>query len=162
MKSNEILELVRAGFTKEEIMAMDVSGKHTASEDPKEPEASEDPKEPAASEPDERKVFSRGIAEFMKMLEKEYPINTDPEESSEESSVDNALEQASKKFSDAVKNFEEQMDTLTKKFQDNNILLSSMKSEETLKTGEDIIAELINPPEVESEYAKRLFGGKEK
>ena len=32
MKSNEILELVRAGFTKEEIMEMDVSGKHTASE----------------------------------------------------------------------------------------------------------------------------------
>ena len=135
MKSNEILELVRAGFTKEEIMAMDVSGKHTASEDPKEPAASEEPKEPAASE--------------------------EPKEP-EASAADNALAQASKKFSDAVKNFEEQMDTLTKKFQDNNILLSSMKSEETLKTGEDIIAELINPPEVESEYAKRLFGGKEK
>ena len=128
MKSNEILELVRAGFTKEEIMEMDVSGKHAASEEKKEP-AAEEKKEPAASEA---------------------------------SAEDNALAQANKKFSDAVKNFEEQMDALTKKFQDNNILLSSMKSEETLKTGEDIIAELINPPEVESEYAKRLFGGKEK
>lgn len=132
MKSNEILELVRAGFTKEEIMAMDVSGKHTASEEKKEPEAS------AASE------------------EKKEPAEP------EESAADNALAQANKKFSDAVKNFEAQMDALTKKFQDNNILLSSMKSEETSKTGEDIIAELINPPEVESEYAKRLFGGKEK
>ena len=144
MKSNEILELVRAGFTKEEIMEMDASGKHTKSEEQKEPAASAASEEPAASEDP-----------------KEPAASEDPKEP-EASAADNALEQASKKFSDAVKNFEEQMDTLTKKFQDNNILLSSMKSEETLKTGEDIIAELINPPEVESEYAKRLFGGKEK
>ena len=144
MKSNEILELVRAGFTKEEIMEMDVSGKHAASEEKKEP-AAEEKKEPAAEEKKEP------AAE-----EKKEPA------ASEASAEDNALAQANKKFSDAVKNFEEQMDALTKKFQDNNILLSSMKSEETLKTGEDIIAELINPPEVESEYAKRLFGGKEK
>lgn len=140
MKSNEILELVRAGFTKEEIKAMDAPGKHAAPEEPKEPApAPEEPKEPEPEEPKE-------------------PAPAAPEASAE----DNALAQANKKFSDAVKNFEEQMDALTKKFQDNNILLSSMKSEETLKTGEDIIAELINPPEVESEYAKRLFGGKEK
>ena len=141
MKSNEVLELVRAGFTKEEIVAMDVSGKHAAPEDPKEPDASEEPKEP-----------------------KEPAAPEEPKEpaASEEPKEDSALADANKRFSDAVKNFEEQMDALTKKFQDNNILLSSMKSEETLKTGEDIIAELINPPEVESEYAKRLFGGKEK
>lgn len=138
MKSNEILELVRAGFTKEEIMAMDVSGKHASSE---EPEASEEAKESEASE---------------------EPKEPETSAASEESAADNAPAKANQKFSEAVKNFEAQMDALTKKFQDNNILLSSMKSEETLKTGEDIIAELINPPEVESEYAKRLFGGKEK
>lgn len=139
MKSNEILELVRAGFTKEEIMAMDVSGKHAA---PEEPAAPDEPEEPAAPEEPEELAA--------------------PSSAPEESAEDNALEKANQKFSDAVKNFEAQMDALTKKFQDNNILLSSMKAEETMKTGEDIIAELINPPEVESEYAKRLFGGKEK
>ena len=145
MKSNEILELVRAGFTKEEIMAMDVSGKHAAPEEAKEPDAKEEAKEPAAEEKKEP------AAE-----EKKEPA------ASEASAEDNALAKANQKFSEAVKNFEAQMDALTKKFQDNNILLSSMKAEETMKTGEDIIAELINPPEVESEYAKRLFGGKEK
>lgn len=134
MKSNEVLELVRAGFTKEEIIAMDGTGKHAAPENPKEPDIPEEPKEPAAPE------------------EPKEPAA--PEEPKE----DSALADANKRFSDAVKNFEEQMVALTKKFQDNNIIMSSMKDEGKQLTGDSVLAEIINPTRQQTELANQLFG----
>ena len=105
MKTDDILKLIDAGFTKEEILKLD-TGK-----DP-EPEPTKDP------EPEPTK---------------------DPEpEPTKEKTPDQT---------DMLKFIADQFENMTKSIQESNIINSDTKLKNDNKTGPEVLAEVIAPPE---------------
>lgn len=94
LKPNEILELIRAGYTKEEITAMDVK------EDPKPAEAEKQPeqeKEPETQpEPDKKKedfssfeeIVNKKFAELQNMIQETNRKNVDNPEPEQPKTLD--------------------------------------------------------------------------
>lgn len=150
MKYDEIMKLLDAGFNADQIMKLVERG---------EPAQAEPAPAPADPEPnDNSEVFYRGLAEFVKKLEKAEPAPaspdpaptdpeptpapTDPEPAPAEPGK-NKLDEMSEKFSNSVAKFEENLNSLTKAFQDNNILLSKIDDGEQL-TPDQQLARLLD------------------
>ena len=111
MKYDEIMKLVDAGFNADQIMKLAEMGEPVpASPDP----APVDPEPtPAPASPD--------------------PAPTDPEPAPSDPEPEKSkLDEMSEKFSNSVAKFEENLNSLTKAFQDNNILLSNIDEGEQL------------------------------
>lgn len=110
MKTDDILKLIDAGFTKEEILKLDTKPEP----EQREPEQSE----PEHSEP-----------------EQSEPEQSEPEKKEPEQP-------------DTLKFIAEQFEKMTKAIQESNIINSDTKLKNVdIKTGPEILAEVIAPPE---------------
>ena len=109
MKTEDILKLIDAGFTKDEILGLD--------KDPKE--------EPEKEEP-----------------EKEEPEKEEPEKEEPKKEPEKTTDQT-----DMLKFIAEQFEKMTKSIQESNIINSDTKLKNEDKTGPEILAEVIAPPE---------------
>ena len=111
MQYTEIIKLLDAGYTREEIMQME----EHAAEDPKPAAADHDPKQAAA--------------------------DPDPKTATVDQTVNETLEELKTLFGD-----------MKKEFTAMNIMQS--RREDDIKTGDDVIAAIINPPKKNKKEGK--------
>ena len=113
MKTDDILKLIDAGFTKEEILKLD-TGK-----DP-EPEPTKDPEPEPTKDP-------------------EPEPTKDPEPEPAKEKIPDQT--------DMLKFIADQFEKMTKSIQESNIINSDTKLKNDNKTGPEVLAEVIAPPE---------------
>lgn len=117
MKTEDILKLIDAGFTKDEILKLDTSA------DP-EPEPQKAEPEPQKAEPEPQKADPE-------------PQKADPEPEPQKADPQ----------TDTLKFIAEQFEKMTKTIQESNIINSDTKLKNDNKRAEQTLADIIAPPE---------------